>query len=260
MDLTALLSKLFPAGADVVCRGPLLTGSAQTARGPVAVLGTRDAAAIGVDLALDLAEGVLDVVGRHPGRPLVFLVDTCGQALARHEELLGLNGYLAHLASCVDLARRQGHASLSLVYGEAVSGGFLSFGLMADRTYALAGAQVRVMDLQAMARVTKIPHERLVALAASSPIFAPGAANYVRMGGIAALWDEPAASRLDAALGELLAAGPARWQDGRPARGAERGGRRLAAPLAAAVVAAGGCAPGPRPVPGRRDAAPLVAG
>ena len=65
----------------------------------------------------------------------------------------------------VDLARRQGHASFSLVTANAVSGGFLSFGLMADKTYALADAQVRVMDLKAMARVTKIAHERLVELA-----------------------------------------------------------------------------------------------
>ena len=46
---------------------------------------------------------------------------------------------------------------------EAVSGGFLSFGMMADRAYALASAQIRVMDLRAMARVTKIPHEELTA-------------------------------------------------------------------------------------------------
>lgn len=237
MELTALLSTLFPAGADVACRGQLLIGSAQTARGPVAVLGTRDAAAIGVDLALDLAEGVLDVVARSPGRPIVFLVDTCGQALARHEELLGLNGYLAHLAACVDLARRQGHPSLSLVYGEAVSGGFLSFGLMADRTYALREAQVRVMDLKAMARVTKIPHERLVELAASSPIFAPGAENYVRMGGIEALWAEPSAALLEGALQELVAAGAGCLEDRRPRQGAVRGGRQLAAAIAAAVQA-----------------------
>ena len=36
------------------------------------------------------------------------------------------------------------------MYGEAVSGGYLSLGLMADRAYALGNAQIRVMDLTAM--------------------------------------------------------------------------------------------------------------
>jgi malonate decarboxylase gamma subunit len=161
----------------------VITGVAQTAQGPVAVLGTTDAAAIDHAMALALSGYILDTLEQHPGRPLVFLVDTCGQALSRSQELLCLNGSLAHLAQCVDLARRQGHPSLSLVTANAVSGGFLSFGLMADRCYALADAQVRVMDLKAMARVTKIAHERLLELAISSPIFAPGAENYRRMGG-----------------------------------------------------------------------------
>lgn len=236
MSLQHILDGLFPAGHDVSVHGQLVAGCAKTALGTVAVLGTTDAAAIGHDIALGLAGRVLDVVDQHPGQPIVFLVDTKGQALSRAEELLCLNGSLAHLARCVDLARRQGHASLALVTGEAVSGGFLSFGLMADKTYALADAQVRVMDLKAMARVTKIPHERLQELAAASPTFAPGAENYLRMGAIEAIWDAPSAAQLEAALAGQQAAGPA--VDERMARGAERGGRRLAAATAAAVVSA----------------------
>jgi malonate decarboxylase gamma subunit len=236
MSVQHILDGLFPAGHDVSVHGQLVAGCAETALGTVAVLGTTNAAAIGHDIALGLAGRVLDVVDQHPGRPIVFLVDTKGQALSRAEELLCLNGSLAHLARCVDLARRQGHVSLALVTGEAVSGGFLSFGLMADKTYALADAQVRVMDLKAMARVTKIPHERLLELAAESPTFAPGAENYLRMGAIEAIWDTPSAALLEAALAGQQAAGPA--VDGRMARGAERGGRRLAAATAAAVVSA----------------------
>ena len=114
--------------------------------------------------------------------------------------------------------------------------GFLSFGLMADKTYALADAQVRVMDLKAMARVTKIAHERLVELAGSSPTFAPGAENYQRMGAIEAIWPAPSASLLEAALANQAAAGPA--TDGRMASGRARDGRRLAADVVAAVLAA----------------------
>lgn len=233
MSLNDILATLFPAGHAVTVTNQVITGQAQTAQGTVAVLGTTDAAAIDHAMALALAGFVLDTIERHPGRPLVFLVDTCGQALSRSQELLCLNGSLAHLAACVDLARRQGHASLSLVTANAVSGGFLSFGLMADRAYALAEAQVRVMDLRAMARVTKIAHERLVELAASSPIFAPGAESYRRMGGIEAIWPAPSAALLEAAL--TAARQSASANDQRMASGLTREGRQLAAGIAQAV-------------------------
>jgi malonate decarboxylase gamma subunit len=233
MMLNDILDALFPAGHAVKVDDKVITGEAQTAQGAVTVLGTTDAAAIDHRMALALAACVLDTVERHPGRPLVFLVDTSGQALSRSQELLCLNGSLAHLASCVDLARRQGHPSLSLVTANAVSGGFLSFGLMADRAYALADAQVRVMDLRAMSRVTKIAHERLVELAASSPTFAPGAENYLRMGGIEAIWPAPESALLEQAL--AIGVQP---DDQRMGRATERGGRLLAKRVAETVETA----------------------
>lgn len=239
MRLDALLPALFPRGHDVTDQDQLLRGTGETDAGTIAVLGTSGPAAIGARIALALADGVLGEVERNPGRPILFLVNTSGQALSRHEELIGINGYLAQLASCIDLARRQGHLTLSLVYAEAVSGGYLSFGLMADRAYALADAQVRVMDLRAMARVTKIAHERLVALAAESPVFAPGAENYLRMGGIYAIWREPSAALLEQAIAELKADPTLGQRDLRNEVGFERGGRKHAKPTIAAVLAAG---------------------
>ncbi|PKO39911.1 MAG: biotin-independent malonate decarboxylase subunit gamma [Betaproteobacteria bacterium HGW-Betaproteobacteria-6] len=233
MSLNDILDSLFPAGHTVAVANQVITGEATTAQGTVAVLGTSAAAAIDHAMALALSGFILDTIERHPGRPLLFLVDTSGQALSRSQELLCLNGSLAHLAQCVDLARRQGHASLSLVTANAVSGGFLSFGLMADRAYALADAQVRVMDLRAMSRVTKIAHERLVELAADSPIFAPGAESYVRMGAIEAIWPAPSASLLENALAAARQAAPA--SDQRQSSGLERGGRQLAANITKTV-------------------------
>jgi malonate decarboxylase gamma subunit len=238
MQLDALLNALFGRKHDVTDQDQLIRGTGELATGTIAVLGTSGPAAIGARLALALAGAVLETVERHPGRPILFLVNTSGQALSRHEELLGINGYLAHLASCIDLARRAGHPTLSLVYGEAVSGGYLSFGLMADRAYALADAQVRVMDLRAMARVTKIPHERLVALAKESPVFAPGAENYQRMGAIEAIWREPSAALLEAAIRELQSDRTLQRHDRRSETGSERSGRQHARPTAQAVVAA----------------------
>jgi len=238
MDIHALLASLFPAGHDVRVEGALVQGTARTRSMPrLAVIGTADRAAVDADLALGLSRAILASLVPQPV-PLLFLVDTSGQSLSRHEELIGLNAYLAHVASCVDFARRSGAPSLSLVYGEAVSGGYLCVGLMADRAYALADAQIRVMDLKAMARVTKIAHEELVALALHSPVFAPGAANYARMGALAGIWPDASAERLDAALVDLVANAATTRRDLRRESGQSRGGRTSAAPTVAAVVRA----------------------
>ncbi|CAJ0592289.1 unnamed protein product [Cylicocyclus nassatus] len=67
---------------------------------------------------------------------------------------------------------------------------------MADHIHALPDAQVRVMDLRAMARVTKQPLEKLQALSQSSPVFAPGVENYVAMGAVDSIWSGDLAAHL----------------------------------------------------------------
>ncbi len=231
MELTPLLDALFPRGHAVTRNDDVLGGTATTAVGEVTVIGTANKLEVGVDHALALAATVLASTRAHPQRPIVMLVDTAGQRLARRDEMLGINSYFAHLAGTLDLARRRGAPLVSLVYGESVSGGFLSFGLMADRIYALPEAQVRVMDLRAMARVTKQPLEKLQALSQSSPVFAPGVENYVRMGAVEAVWEGDLAQALVEAL-QVPGTG-----DQRRERGAARGGRLLARDVAAAVAA-----------------------
>lgn len=233
MTLNELLDQLFPAGHSVKVTNKAVVGEAKTVFGDVAVLGTTDAAAVDHDIALTLSRAVLDVVQKTPGRPIVFLVDTVGQALSRSAELLCLNGSFAHLAKCVDLARRSGHKSVSLVTSNAVSGGFLSFGLMADRAYALKDVSVRVMDLKAMSRVTKLDYDRLVELAKTSPTFAPGAENYERMGGIESIWADASEARLADAFNAIDNA-----RDVRMEKGSERMGRTAALKTAETVLAA----------------------
>lgn len=233
MTLNELLDQMFPAGHNVKVINKAVVGEAKTSFGQVAVLGTTDAAAVDHEIALTLAKAVLDVVQKTPGRPIVFLVDTVGQALSRGAELLCLNGSFAHLAKCVDLARRSGHKSLSLVTSNAVSGGFLSFGLMADRAYALKDVSVRVMDLKAMSRVTKLDYDRLVELAKASPTFAPGAENYERMGGIESIWADVSESRLVDAFNAIDNA-----RDMRMDKGLTRTGRTEALKTTEAVLAA----------------------
>jgi malonate decarboxylase gamma subunit len=234
MDAKSLLSKLFPAGCDISFDGPFFHGTGMSARGPVAIIGSIDAAPIGVELAFRMADDVLGIVRDHPGRPILLLVDTQGQRLSRRDELLGINGYMAHLAKCLQLARNKGHKIIGLVYSEAVSGGFLASSLLADRCYALPEAQVRVMNLPAMSRITKISQERLEELSKSSPVFAPGVQNYLKMGAVHSLWEGDLAERLTEAL-DVPAEGDRRRQWGE-----EREGRKLARTVAERVRHAAG--------------------
>jgi len=220
-------------------RGNFFAGTGRAGDDPIQVIGTDDATEVGVDLALAMAGAVLDTVRAHPGRPILFLLDTQGQRLRRRDELLGLNGYMAHLAKCVEIARSRGHRILSLVYGQAVSGGYLTTGMMADACYALADAEIKVMNLPAMSRITKIPLERLEALSQQSPVFSPGVGNYYRMGHLTEIWQGDLAGHLRSALADAGTSAAAAGADSRMARGLERGGRTRAYPVAERVRSSG---------------------
>ncbi|MBC7413762.1 MAG: biotin-independent malonate decarboxylase subunit gamma [Herminiimonas sp.] len=228
----AVAARLFPLGHQIIETDRFLSGTAQVAGTTVAVIGTTDHTPIGVEIALAQARAVLQTVRDHLGRPILILVDTQGQRLRHRDEMLGINSYMAHLGKCIELARQRGHRVLGLVYDQALSGGFITSGLMADACYALPNATIRVMGLPAMARITKVPEERLVELAGHSPVFAPGPENYLRMGGIEAIWDGDLAAQLAQAL---EAADPI---DRRSATGLARGGRLLAQTVITTVLEA----------------------
>lgn len=229
MEIRSLLDRLFPAGHQVTFDGVFFAGSGTCRDSVVAILGTVDNTPIGIELAYRLAGEVLRVIEDHPRRPILLLIDTQGQRLSRRDELLGINGFMAHLAECIELARRHGHPVIGLVYAQAVSGGFLASSMLADRCFALPEAEIRVMNLPAMSRITKIPLDRLEALSATSPVFAPGVDNFLRMGAIEALWKD----NLSASLAQALATNTT--PDRRSAAGLARHGRLLAGPVAERV-------------------------
>ncbi len=231
MEWKKVVGQLFPAGHEVRQEGDLLLGEGRCGKQIVAVIGTTNHTEVGVELALRMAGEVLAVIRNHPARPILFLVDTSGQRLRHRDEMLGLNGYMAHLAKCVEMARRNGHAIISLVYEQALSGGFLANGMMADVCAALPEAEIRVMGLPAMARVTRISEERLIELGKSSPVFAPGAENYLKMGGLDELWQGDLSTCLKSALEHVDAS------DHRRKLGLERGGRLLADTVVQRVLA-----------------------
>ena len=237
MDWQTLATQLFPGGHAIVERDNFLSGSAQVDGATVDVIGTSGHVPIGIEIALAQATAILETVQAHPGRPILILVDTQGQRLRHRDEMLGINSYMAHLGKCVDLARREGHTVIGLVYDQALSGGFITSGLIASACYALPEATIRVMGLPAMARITKVPEERLTELARENPVFAPGAGNYLRMGGLQALWESELAAALVEALANVEAI------DRRMLLGQERGGRHMAQAVAQAVRTGGDVRP-----------------
>jgi malonate decarboxylase gamma subunit len=186
-----------------------------------------NAAPINQEIAIELAGEILQLIQQQSKTPVVFIVDTQGQDLSRADELLCLNRTFAHLASCVDLLRRSGHANLAIIFGQAVSGGFLSYGLMANEVYALSDSQVKVMDLNAMARVTKIPVEKLKDLSQSSAIFAPGVENFYKMGAINAIWSDLESDWISQALLNQQQQLESYITDQRRVVGQQRQGRQL---------------------------------
>ncbi|MDY7580100.1 biotin-independent malonate decarboxylase subunit gamma [Herbaspirillum sp. RTI4] len=230
MNWQKLATALFPQGHEIVEREDFLCGTAQVGSETVSVVGTTGHTPIGIEIALLQAQAILRTVREHPGRAIVILVDTQGQRLRHRDEMLGINSYMAHLGKSIDLARRCGHKIIGLVYDQALSGGFITSGLMADACYALPDATIRVMGLPAMARITKVPEERLVELAKDNPVFAPGPENYLRMGGLAAIWSGDLAAQLQQALAEASSV------DQRAALGAARGGRNWSQRVVQAIV------------------------
>ena len=230
MQWTLLAEQLFGADHGICANGDFLEGNPKFDGAPISVIGSTNHAPIGVAMALAQARVVLDTLAQHPGRAILLLIDTQGQQLRRRDELLGINRAMAHLGCCIDLARRRGHRVIGLVYDQALSGGFITSGLIADACYALPEAEIRVMRIPAMARVTKISEARLTELSQANPVFAPGVQNYVAMGGVRSLWT----GDLRECLRDALRTSPT--DDLRAHDGALRGGRHLAESVALRVL------------------------
>jgi malonate decarboxylase gamma subunit len=91
MTLDEVLASLFPSG-HAVEHGPsgTLHGAGKVeGQGGVAVIGIAGATPLGVDGAILLAGHVLATVEAGDPAPIVVLVDTASQKMARRDELLG---------------------------------------------------------------------------------------------------------------------------------------------------------------------------
>lgn len=196
----------------------------------VTLLGSEHGAYVGFDVAVELARAVRQC---QDAGVIVFLIDSRGQKLSRRDESLGLFAAMANLAESIDAAKRRGVTVLGVVYGQAVSGGFLATGLMAHKLFAMQGAQLSVMNRPAMARITKLPEIELEQLATTSPVFGDRPAQHWAMGALDEVLEDVAALRRR--LLQELASDPA-LHDQRAEAGRERGGRQLAYSIIQKVV------------------------
>src|SRR5580658_3700240 len=235
MTLDEVLAGLFPSGHQVkVGDGGLITGSAKRkAGGGLAVIGVAKGERLGSCGSRVLVDEVLKVVASGGDTPILVLVDTQGQMMSRREEMIGLNEYLAHLAKCLLLASQQGHRTIGVEYGKAAAGAFLATALATDCLVGLPGAEPSVMDLPSMARVTKLPEDKLKELAKTTPVFAPGLDHLLQMGAVAEIWDPK--KPLDEQFEQTLR--NASSTDTRDELGAERKGRLMTAIVAKRVIA-----------------------
>jgi malonate decarboxylase gamma subunit len=233
MTLDEILASIFPGGHRVIRESGLLTGGGRLdGHGWLDVLGISGAKELGVEDACYLAGRIIEVMQRGDKAPLLLLIDSSSQRMSRRDELLGLNEYLAHLAKALILASTAGHRVIALLYGWSAAGAFIATALAADTLVALPGAHPAVMDLPSMAKVTKLPIKALEEKGRLTPVFAPGLDNLARTGAIIETWSPKLslASQLVALLEKPLAAGS------RDSLGAQRGGRKKAADIAARVT------------------------
>ncbi|MCJ2078532.1 biotin-independent malonate decarboxylase subunit gamma [Methylobacterium sp. E-016] len=232
MTLAEILASLFPDGHAVAVADGLITGRGPLDGRDLAVVGVDGDTPLGIEGALALSAAVLATVRAGGATPILVLVDSDSQRMSRRDELLGLNECLAHLAKALLLADAQGHPTIGLIYGHSAAGAFIATALATRVLVALPGANPSVMDLPSVARVTKLPLEKLEAMAKSTPVFAPGLDNMVQAGAVEAVLDpaKPLGPQIAALIGEPPS------HDARDALGKERGGRPVAHDIAARVV------------------------
>ena len=182
MTYQDMLNSMFNAPGKIDYANNIITGYVTYSGVDFAVLGVVEHAMLDNQMALNLADFVLQQISAKKVNNLLILLDTGGQQVTRKAELLGLNRYFAHLIKALNYAKLEGMKVTGVVIGGALGGAFIATALNASKIYAVPDAQIAVMWLDAMSRVTKVPLAKLQELSKTSAIFAPGAENFYKLG------------------------------------------------------------------------------
>jgi malonate decarboxylase gamma subunit len=130
---------------------------------------------VGVEQAYTLAARIREVsveTTRMSGSsslpcPIIAIVDVKSQAYGRREEIAGIHLAAAAAADAYATARFAGHPVITLIVGQAISGGFLTHGYQANRLLAFDDNEVLIhaMHKEAAARITRRTVDQLESLA-----------------------------------------------------------------------------------------------
>jgi malonate decarboxylase gamma subunit len=114
---------------------------------------------VGLEEAYTLATRIREVIDQDANknkRPIIAIVDVKSQAYGRREETAAIFLAAAAAADAYATARMKGHPVITLVVGQAISGGLLTHGYQANRIIAFDDAEVVIhaMHKEAAARIT----------------------------------------------------------------------------------------------------------
>ena len=148
-----------------------------------------------------------------PKRPIIAIVDVKSQAYGRREEIAGIHLAAAAAADAYASARFAGLPVITLIVGQAISGGFLTHGYQANRLLAFDDEDVLVhaMHKEPAARITRRTVAQLEALATSVTPLSYNVRDYAKLG---LLWkllhisnpENPSAEEISLVRNELSAA------------------------------------------------------
>jgi malonate decarboxylase gamma subunit len=147
---------------------------------------------VGLEQAYTLAARIREVIGETPRMsrssslpcPIIAIVDVKSQAYGRREEIAGIHLAAAAAADAYATARFAGHPVITLIVGQAISGGFLTHGYQANRLLAFDDNEVLIhaMHKEAAARITRRSVDQLESLAKTVTPLSYDVQDYAKLG------------------------------------------------------------------------------
>ena len=147
---------------------------------------------VGLEQAYTLAARIREVMKadnerpteKNKKRPIIAIVDVKSQAYGRREEIAGIHLAAATSADAYATARFAGHPVITLIAGQAISGGFLTHGYQANRLLAFDDNEVLIhaMHKEPAARITRRTVAQLEALAKTVTPLSYDVHDYAKLG------------------------------------------------------------------------------
>ena len=147
---------------------------------------------VGLEQAYTLAARIREVMKADNERPtekrkkgpIIAIVDVKSQAYGRREEVAGIHLAAATAADAYASARFAGHPVITLIVGQAISGGFLTHGYQANRLLAFADNEVLIhaMHKEPAARITRRTVAQLESLAKTETPLSYDVRDYAKLG------------------------------------------------------------------------------